>query len=58
MMQDKIIILAKAKLNIFLKVLNKRSDGYHEIRTGITFINLFDKIEIQHDNKTNISYFR
>ena len=44
-MRDKKIILAPAKLNIFLKVLGKRNDGYHEIRSGITFINLFDKIE-------------
>mgnify|MGYP006111885371 CR=1 FL=1 len=55
-MQDKKIILTKAKLNIFLNVLRKRTDGYHEIRTGITFINLFDKIEIQHDSKNSISY--
>lgn len=55
-MQDKKIILAPAKLNIFLKVLGKRNDGYHEIRSGITFINLFDQIEIEHDHKTTISY--
>ena len=55
-MLDKKIILAPAKLNIFLKVLGKRNDGYHEIRSGITFVNLFDQIEIEHDHKTTISY--
>ena len=31
MMQDKIIIKAPAKINLFLHVLNKREDGYHNI---------------------------
>ena len=55
-MQDKKIILTPAKLNIFLKVLGKRSDGYHEIRSGVTFINLYDQIELEHDNQMTISY--
>ena len=55
-MMSKNIFLAPAKLNIFLKVIGRRKDGYHEIRTGITFINLFDKIEIEEDNEFNISY--
>ena len=37
-------IFAPAKLNIFLKVLGRRSDGYHIIRSGITFIDLYDEI--------------
>ena len=55
-MKDRKIILAPAKLNIFLKVLGKRKDGYHEIRSGVTFINLFDHIEIERDHITTISY--
>ena len=55
-MQDKKIIFSPAKLNIFLKVLGKRNDGYHEIRSGITFLNLFDQITIQHNHKTIITY--
>ena len=46
-MLDSKTILAPAKLNIFLKILNKRIDEYHSLRTGITFIDLFDKIEIK-----------
>ena len=50
------IILAPAKINIFLKVLSKRNDGYHEIRSGITFVNLFDKIEITGHYENRITY--
>ena len=55
-MLDKIIIYAPAKINLFLRVLNKRKDGYHNIRSSITFINLFDEIEIKQSNKTTINY--
>ena len=50
-MQDKQIIYAPAKLNLFLKINEKRDDGYHNIRSGITFINLFDVIEIKRSEK-------
>lgn len=56
MMKDKKIFLAPAKLNIFLKVLGVRNDGYHEIRSGITFINIFDQIKIESANETSVSY--
>ena len=55
-MLDSKTILAPAKLNIFLKVLNKRIDEYHSLRTGITFIDLFDKIEIKKSDETKIKY--
>ena len=56
-MQKKIVkIFAPAKLNIFLRVLSKRKDGFHNIRTGITFINLFDVVEIKESDKLQISY--
>ena len=55
-MLDKISLFAPAKLNIFLKVLGRRPDGMHIIRSGITFINLFDKITIKKSEKMNISY--
>ena len=55
-MKVKKIVFAPAKLNIFLKILGKRKDNYHEIRSGITFINLFDKIEIEESIKTTVSY--
>ena len=55
-MKDKQIILAPAKLNIFLKVLGRRNDGYHIIRSGMVLINLFDIIEIELSNETLITY--
>ena len=56
MMQDKIIIKAPAKINLFLHILNKREDGYHNIKSGITFINLFDEVCIKKNNSMIIEY--
>ena len=36
--------LAPAKLNLYLKVLRKRPDGYHDIETLFERIDIFDKI--------------
>jgi len=55
-MLDKQIIYAPAKLNLFHKINERRDDGYHNIRSGITFINLFDVIEIQRSTEMKISY--
>ena len=55
-MLDKIKVLAPAKLNIFLKVVGRRKDGLHNIRSGITFINLYDELEIKISDKLKISY--
>ncbi|MDD5006209.1 MAG: 4-(cytidine 5'-diphospho)-2-C-methyl-D-erythritol kinase [Candidatus Omnitrophica bacterium] len=37
-------VLAPAKINLFLKILNKREDGYHNIETVFEKISLFDKV--------------
>ena len=55
-MQDNQIIYAPAKLNLFLKINEKRDDGYHNIRSGITFINLFNVVEIKRSKTMKISY--
>jgi 4-diphosphocytidyl-2-C-methyl-D-erythritol kinase len=39
-------VLAPAKINLSLKVLGRRSDGFHEIETFITPISLCDEIKI------------
>ena len=49
-------VLAPAKLNLFLKVINKRNDGYHNICTGVTFLNLYDEIDIFLSKKNSIVY--
>ena len=40
-------VLAPAKINLSLKVLGKRPDGFHEIETLISPISLHDKIDIE-----------
>jgi len=37
-------VLAPAKINLTLEVLGKRPDGYHEIRSVIQTINLYDRL--------------
>ena len=41
-----IILLSPAKINLTLEVLRKRDDGYHEIRSIIQPVNLFDELNI------------
>ena len=55
-MQDKKTILAPAKLNLFLKIVGRKINGYHLIHSGITFLNLFDKIQVEESNKNEIFY--
>ena len=50
------IIFAPAKLNIFLRVLGKKLDGYHYIRSGISFINLYDELTIKPSDRICIRY--
>ncbi|HUY36974.1 MAG TPA: 4-(cytidine 5'-diphospho)-2-C-methyl-D-erythritol kinase [Pirellulales bacterium] len=42
-------VLAPAKLNLFLEVLGKRDDGFHEIETLMVPIGLFDTLHFQLD---------
>jgi 4-diphosphocytidyl-2-C-methyl-D-erythritol kinase len=41
------VIVAPAKVNLYLELLGKRPDGYHEIATLIATVNLYDTLEIQ-----------
>ena len=38
------MVLAPAKLNLFLEVLGRRADGFHEIETLMVAVTLFDTI--------------
>jgi len=40
-------ITAPAKVNLFLNVLGKRSDGFHDIRSLLVPVSLFDRIWIE-----------
>ena len=55
-MQDSFVTKAPAKLNLFLRILDKNENNFHIIRTGITFLNLYDEIKIYKDNKTCLKY--
>ena len=44
-------ILAPAKINLSLRILNRRPDGFHEIETLIAPISLYDKIDIEKQNR-------
>ncbi len=41
------IIAAPAKVNLFLELLSKRPDGYHELETLLAPVDLYDTLEIQ-----------
>lgn len=43
---DKITEFARAKINLTLDVLRKRSDGYHDLRTVMQTVTLCDEIEL------------
>jgi 4-diphosphocytidyl-2-C-methyl-D-erythritol kinase len=44
-----ITVAAPAKLNLFLKVLGKRADGYHELETLMVSVGLYDTLRITAD---------
>ena len=41
-----IVIQTPAKLNLFLELLAKRPDGFHEIETLMTAINIYDRLYV------------
>ncbi len=44
---DEIVIETPAKINLFLEVLNKRADGFHNINSLFQAISLFDKLHFK-----------
>jgi len=52
--RNSLFIKAYAKVNLFLEVMGKRDDGYHEIDTVMQTISLFDIIQISPGRKDNI----
>src|ERR1700693_2392349 len=51
-------VSAPAKINLFLKVLRRRPDGFHEIETFISPISLCDQIKIDKDKRGQGISFR
>lgn len=40
-----------AKINLFLKLLGKRADGYHKLESLFAFLDLFDELEVKENNE-------
>ena len=48
-------IQSNAKLNLGLQIEGKRNDGYHNISTFMQEINLYDEIQLDHNNINSIN---
>jgi 4-diphosphocytidyl-2-C-methyl-D-erythritol kinase len=46
---DDLVVWAPAKVNLYLEVLGKRADGYHEIATLMVAIRLYDTLVFKED---------
>ncbi len=40
-----LVVLAPAKVNLYLEVLRRRDDGYHDLETLMVAVNLYDTLE-------------
>ncbi|MFG0333246.1 MAG: 4-(cytidine 5'-diphospho)-2-C-methyl-D-erythritol kinase [Maioricimonas sp. JB049] len=50
-----LVVQAPAKLNLFLEVLGKRPDGYHELETVMVSIGLYDTLRFEPEADGRIS---
>ena len=48
-------MLAPAKLNLFLRVLSRRTDGFHEIETVMTSVNIFDTLRFESSDSAEVA---
>ena len=51
---DKLSLKAPAKINLYLRVLGKRPDGYHEIDSLMQTIDLYDHLTIEKANRIEL----
>ncbi len=49
-----VLLLAPAKLNLGLRLIARRSDGYHEIETVFLPLRLFDRLELERAEEPGI----
>ena len=47
--------ISPAKINLFLKIISKRDDGYHNLRSGVTLINLHDEVSAQKSSEFKVN---
>lgn len=50
-----VTLRAAAKVNLFLEILGKRADGFHEISTVMSAVSLYDTLHIQARNDDSIT---
>ena len=53
-MESNLRYFSPAKINLFLEVLSKRKDNFHELNTLICFCNVGDFIEVESSNVLKI----
>ena len=55
-MKDSIKVKCPAKINLTLEIVNRRDDGFHNIKSIMHFVNLYDylSIKISSNNKKEI----
>lgn len=52
----RLVIRSPAKLNLFLEVLGKRADGYHEIDSIMCPVTLFDELQVEENDSGRIEF--
>ena len=50
-------LLSPAKVNLFLRILRKRPDGYHDIQSLVQPVSLFDEISLSVESGEGVSLF-
>ncbi|HEX2523312.1 MAG TPA: 4-(cytidine 5'-diphospho)-2-C-methyl-D-erythritol kinase, partial [Terriglobia bacterium] len=53
---NQIALRSYAKINLGLKILGKRPDGYHEVRTVLQSIALHDRLSLQRTRTAGIQF--
>jgi len=50
-------LIAPAKINWTLEVLGRRPDGYHEVRTILQTVDLWDEVELEPSERLHVSMY-
>ena len=50
------IFHSPAKINLDLKVIDKKPDGYHLIESNFQILSFFDEIEVKLTNKRKVNF--
>ncbi len=54
-MSDGLAVFAPAKVNLFLHVLARRPDGYHELESLIVFVDVGDRLSVRPADKLDLT---